>query len=60
MSSVTGAIADSLVVLVSKELEFEVTFLFCVGGIVETSLRLLEKEMIYGRWILKGGDVSIG
>ena len=60
VSSVTGAIVDSLVVLVSKELESEVMFLFCVGGGVESSLRLLEKEMVYGRWMLKGEDAIIG
>ena len=60
VSSVTGAIVDSLVVLVMKELESEVTFLFCVGGGVESSLQLLEKEMVYGCWMLKGGDISIG
>ena len=48
VSSVTVAIVDSLVVLVSKELESEVNFLFCVGRGVESCLRLLEKEMVYG------------
>ena len=42
------AIVDSLVVLVSKELESEVNVLFCVDGGVESSLRLLKKEIVYG------------
>ena len=58
---VTGVIVDSEVVLVTKELVSEITFLFCSGGGMISSLLLLENEIVCERWMVKGGgDVNMG
>ena len=59
-SKVTGATVDSYVVLVTSELESDIVFRFWSGGVVELLGRLLENDIEYGRWVLRGGDVSSG